>query len=106
MRVDASIGQAIRNVRHDRHLYQSQLATRMNCPRQYMTKIECGYIVPTVAQLEKFAAALEVSLGLLIRYAELLAVGRMIPEAVFTANGKERPMPMIPPRRAPEATVG
>lgn len=108
MPTDIPIGKALRNVRLDRHLSQNQLAKRMGVPRPYLTKAENGYVTPTIAQLERFSCSLEIGLGRLIHYAELLRVGQMIPDAVFSANGKQRPVPMIPPMptRAPEATRG
>lgn len=50
-----------------RHLSQRQLASRMQVPRTYISKIENGKAIPTLGSLERLAEALEVALSQLIR---------------------------------------
>jgi transcriptional regulator with XRE-family HTH domain len=50
-----------------RHLSQRQLASRMQVPRTYISKIENGKAVPTLGSLERLADALQVELSQLVR---------------------------------------
>lgn len=57
----------VREIRRARHLSQRQLASRMQVPRTYISKIENGKAIPTLGSLERLAAALEVDLSKLVR---------------------------------------
>lgn len=57
----------VREIRRARHLSQRQLASRMQVPRTYISKIENGKAIPTLGSLERLAAALEVDLSRLVR---------------------------------------
>ncbi len=61
------MAQAVRGIRHARGLSQRQLATRMEVPRTYISKIENGKAMPTLSSLERLASALEASIGDLLR---------------------------------------
>ena len=50
----------VREIRKARHLSQRQLASRMQVPRTYISKIENGKAIPTLGSLERLADALEV----------------------------------------------
>jgi ribosome-binding protein aMBF1 (putative translation factor) len=52
------IGAAIRSLRKERKLSQSQLADAMNTSRSYLSKLECGILVPSLQTLERATAAL------------------------------------------------
>ncbi len=54
-------------IRRARHLSQRQLATRMEVPRTYISKIENGKAIPTLSSLERLACALDVDVGQLVR---------------------------------------
>ncbi len=57
----------VREIRRARHLSQRQLASRMQVPRTYISKIENGKAIPTLGSLERLAVALEVNMSQLIR---------------------------------------
>jgi transcriptional regulator with XRE-family HTH domain len=57
----------VRDIRKARHLSQRQLASRMQVPRTYISKIENGKAVPTLGSLERLAEALEVDVCHLVR---------------------------------------
>lgn len=62
----------VREIRRARHLSQRQLASRMQVPRTYISKIENGKAIPTLGSLERLAAALEVDICQLVRDARSL----------------------------------
>lgn len=57
----------VRDIRRARHLSQRQLASRMQVPRTYISKIENGKAIPTLGSLERLAQALEVEVSQLVR---------------------------------------
>ena len=57
----------VREIRRARHLSQRQLASRMQVPRTYISKIENGKAIPTLGSLERLANALEVDVCQLVR---------------------------------------
>jgi len=57
----------VREIRRARHLSQRQLATRMQVPRTYISKIENGKAIPTLGSLERLALALGVDISQLVR---------------------------------------
>jgi len=57
----------VREIRRARHLSQRQLASRMQVPRTYISKIENGKAIPTLGSLERLATALEVQVSQLVR---------------------------------------
>jgi len=57
----------VREIRRARHLSQRQLASRMQVPRTYISKIENGKAIPTLGSLERLAQALEVDVSQLVR---------------------------------------
>jgi len=57
----------VRDIRKARHLSQRQLASRMQVPRTYISKIENGKAIPTLGSLERLADALEVDVSQLVR---------------------------------------
>ena len=57
----------VKEIRKARHLSQRQLASRMQVPRTYISKIENGKAIPTLGSLERLAAALEVDMSQLVR---------------------------------------
>lgn len=61
------IAKAIRELRLALNLSQRQLAKRMGCNRTYVSKIEAGRVVPTVATLDRFAKGLRVNISALLR---------------------------------------
>jgi transcriptional regulator with XRE-family HTH domain len=57
----------VRDIRRARHLSQRQLASRMQVPRTYISKIENGKAIPTLGSLERLAMALGVGVCHLVR---------------------------------------
>ena len=57
----------VKDIRKARHLSQRQLASRMQVPRTYISKIENGKAIPTLGSLERLAAALDVDICQLVR---------------------------------------
>jgi transcriptional regulator with XRE-family HTH domain len=57
----------VRDIRRARHLSQRQLASRMQVPRTYISKIENGKAIPTLGSLERLARALEVEVSQLVK---------------------------------------
>ena len=57
----------VRDIRRARHLSQRQVASRMQVPRTYISKIENGKAIPTLGSLERLAKALEVDVCQLVR---------------------------------------
>jgi transcriptional regulator with XRE-family HTH domain len=64
---DVDVARSVRDIRHSRGLSQRQLATRMQVPRTYISKIENGKALPTLSSLERLATALEVEICALLR---------------------------------------
>ena len=56
--------QILLDARKNAHLTQSELATRIGANKGYISKIERGLIVPSVATLYKIAAAMGLSVEL------------------------------------------
>lgn len=61
------VANAVRDLRHVRNLSQRQLASRMNVPRTYISKIENGKAMPTLSSLDRLAKALQVDISTLLR---------------------------------------
>jgi transcriptional regulator with XRE-family HTH domain len=57
----------VKEIRRARHMSQRQLASRMQVPRTYISKIENGKAIPTLHSLERLAAALGVDVRQLVR---------------------------------------
>ncbi len=63
----SQVATQVREIRRARHLSQRQLASRMQVPRTYISKIENGKAIPTLGSLERLAAALDVDVSKLVR---------------------------------------
>jgi transcriptional regulator with XRE-family HTH domain len=61
------VASQVKEIRRARHLSQRQLASRMQVPRTYISKIENGKAIPTLGSLERLANALEVDICQLVR---------------------------------------
>jgi transcriptional regulator with XRE-family HTH domain len=55
-----TIGDRLRELREHKKLSQGDIEKRTGLLRCYISRVECGHIVPAVETLEKFARALEV----------------------------------------------
>src|SRR5579883_423049 len=63
----SQVAAQVREIRRARHLSQRQLASRMQVPRTYISKIENGKAIPTLGSLERLAEALQVDVSQLVR---------------------------------------
>ena len=61
-----NLGVRVREIRKERGLTQRVLASRMNVPRTYISKVEMGRVVPSLSTLWRIAAGLEVSVTYLL----------------------------------------
>ncbi len=61
------VAQLVKEIRKARHMSQRQLASRMQVPRTYISKIENGKAMPTLTSLERLADALGVEVSHLVR---------------------------------------
>ena len=57
------LGATIRRLRLEIGMSQRRLAGIMDCPRTYISKIECSKAIPTLSSLERVSAALNVSMS-------------------------------------------
>jgi transcriptional regulator with XRE-family HTH domain len=62
-----NVAEAIRVLRRRHGLSQRELAERMNVPRTYVSKIENDKATPTIASLERLAAAMDTSIATILR---------------------------------------
>ncbi len=67
---ELNVARAVRTLRHGRGLSQRQLAARMMVPRTYISKIENGKAMPTLASLERLASALDTPVTELVHDAQ------------------------------------
>ena len=67
-----NVGQAIINLRKEKHLSQEQLAFDSGVSRHFMYRIENNLASPTVKTLEKLALALSVKPSVILNEAECL----------------------------------
>ncbi|MBR1404838.1 MAG: helix-turn-helix transcriptional regulator [Treponema sp.] len=67
-----NVGQAIINLRKERHLSQEQLAFDSGISRHFMYRIENNLASPTVKTLEKLAEALAILPSKILSDAEVL----------------------------------
>jgi len=65
-----NVGFAVSTMRHLRNMSQNDLSGKMDVPRTYISKIENGNSVPTLASLNRFAVALDVTLWRLVQIGE------------------------------------
>jgi len=54
------IGQKLRELREARNLSQSDIQKSVGLLRNYVSRIECGHIIPGVETLEKYARVLDI----------------------------------------------
>jgi len=61
------VAHQVKEIRRARHMSQRQLASRMQVPRTYISKIENGKAIPTLGSLDRLANALGVDICQLVR---------------------------------------
>jgi DNA-binding XRE family transcriptional regulator len=94
------IGFAVRVVRAARGLSQRQLAARLDTPRTYVSKVECGCAVPTLESIQRLARALGLTPGELVQIA---VIGANL-DAIEPSDASS--LPIIPPLATMAAAAG
>jgi transcriptional regulator with XRE-family HTH domain len=64
---ESAVALRIREIRSQRNMSQRQLAAKMAVPRTYISKVENGRATPTLASLERLAAAFSVHVSDLLQ---------------------------------------
>ncbi len=83
------IGKRLRELREAKGFSQGDIQERTGLVRAYVSRIECGHTIPSLATLEKWAKALDLDLYQVFYYGK----GKLIaPKAVEAAplNARER----------------
>ena len=88
-----SLGDNIRKARKERGLTQSELAEKAGISRSYFADVEKGYYNPSLDTLQKIAAALDTTSGVLLGEASVL-------EFVAADNGLKGAMQFFEDERA------
>jgi len=57
-----TVADRLRNIRQMKKLSQGEVARRSGLYRSYLSRVENGHTVPTIATLEKMACALEITM--------------------------------------------
>ncbi len=58
-----NLGDAIRKIRHSKGLSQGEMQKRTGILRSYLSRVENGHTVPSLATLQRLATAMEVRLA-------------------------------------------
>jgi transcriptional regulator with XRE-family HTH domain len=75
---DLPIGKVLCHLREHAGISQRHLETRMTLPRQYISRIENGRVMPCLVTLIKFADALQVPVWEIVHKIKLVADGELI----------------------------
>jgi transcriptional regulator with XRE-family HTH domain len=78
------IGKRLRELRKAQGLSQGDIERSTGLLRCYLSRVECGHTIPSLATLEKWAKALDVE------FYQLFFVGKGKPQAP-RASGRSRP---------------
>ena len=70
------IGRRVREIRRNQALSQRELAQRLNVPRTYLSKVETGKVLPTIATLSRLAGVLGVEVHQLLFPREALELSQ------------------------------
>jgi transcriptional regulator with XRE-family HTH domain len=87
------IGAKLRELRLAKNLSQGDIQKRTGLLRTYTSRVENGYTVPSIGNLEKYATALEVPLyrfftdEVAVKAPKLLSAGKV--DRMWGASGKE-----------------
>lgn len=65
--ISKKLGQNIKRIREDKGMSQGDICRALNMDRGYMSRIESGQKNPTLANIEKIAKALGVSIDELLK---------------------------------------
>jgi len=65
-----NLGRRLRQLRLARKLSQAQVEAGTGLRRSYVSRVECGHAMPTLRTLEKWASALDSTLGEVVGGAE------------------------------------
>jgi transcriptional regulator with XRE-family HTH domain len=83
------LSQRLRSIREQKSLTQGDIEERTGLKRSYVSRLEHGRTIPSLATLEKFAQALDVPLYTFFYDGETPPKASSLPQAVQTANGDD-----------------
>lgn len=81
------LSQRIKSIREQRNMTQGDIETRTGLKRSYISRLEHGRTIPSLATLEKFAQALAVPLYQFFYDGEEPPKAASLPRAVQITNG-------------------
>jgi len=84
--VNMIVADRLRNIREMKKLSQGEVARRSGLYRSYLSRVENGHTVPTIATLEKMARALEIPM-----YQFFYEGERSLEPPVTTRSGTHKP---------------
>lgn len=83
------LSERIRFIREQKNLTQGDIEQRTGLKRSYVSRLEHGRTIPSLATLEKFAQALDVPLYTFFYEGEAPPKASSLPQAVQAANGDD-----------------
>lgn len=81
------LSERLRSIREQKSLTQGDIEERTGLKRSYVSRLEHGRTIPSLATLEKFALALDVPLYLFFYDGETPPKASSLPQAVQATNG-------------------
>lgn len=79
----------LRSIREQKSLTQGDIEERTGLKRSYVSRLEHGRTIPSLATLEKFALALDVPLYLFFYDGDTPPKASSLPHAVQSSNGDD-----------------
>ena len=83
------LSERLRAIREQKNLTQGDIEERTGLKRSYVSRLEHGRTIPSLATLEKFALALDVPLYLFFYDGDTPPKASALPQAVQSANGDD-----------------
>jgi transcriptional regulator with XRE-family HTH domain len=83
------LSERLRAIREQKNLTQGDIEERTGLKRSYVSRLEHGRTIPSLATLEKFALALDVPLYLFFYDGDRPPKASALPQAVQSANGDD-----------------
>lgn len=81
------LSERLRSIREQKNLTQGDIEERTGLKRSYVSRLEHGRTIPSLATLEKFAQALNVPLYLFFYEGDTPPKASSLPQAVQATNG-------------------
>ena len=83
------LSERLRSIREQKKLTQGDIEERTGLKRSYVSRLEHGRTIPSLATLEKFALALDVPLYQFFYDGETPPKASSLPQSVQSANGDD-----------------